>query len=69
MSQPRVKSAMGAVANVVVGWCTAFITQLAVFPAVGVQAGLGQHVAISLFFTAVSLVRSYVLRRLFARLT
>ncbi|WP_417463290.1 hypothetical protein [Kordiimonas sp.] len=68
MTQSRSLSAVEAAANVLVGWCTAFVTQLLVFPAVGLQAGLGQHVTLSLVFTALSFVRSYVLRRAFARL-
>ncbi|SMX37428.1 DUF7220 family protein [Maliponia aquimaris] len=67
MSQSRGLSALEAMANVLVGWCTAFVTQLVVFTAVGLQAGLGQHVTLSLVFTAVSFARSYLLRRLFVR--
>ncbi len=67
MSQSRTLSAVEATANVLVGWCTALVAQLAVYPAVGLQAGLGQHVTLSLVFTAVSFTRSYLLRRAFAR--
>lgn len=68
MSQSRSLSAIEATANVLVGWCTALVLQVLFFPVVGLQADLHQHLAISLFFTGVSLVRSYVLRRAFARL-
>ncbi|WP_323771978.1 hypothetical protein [Antarctobacter sp.] len=67
MSQSRALSAIEASVNVLVGWCAAFAMQLLVFPAVGLQADLGQHVTLSLIFTAVSFLRSYVLRRAFAR--
>ena len=38
--------------------------QLVVFPILGLQASLGQNLK-ALVFTGVSIVRSYVLRRLF----
>ena len=68
MSQSRALSATEALANAAVGWCVALLTQLAAFPAVGLQATPWQHVTISFAFTAVSVARAYLLRRLFARL-
>ncbi|MFO7921483.1 MAG: hypothetical protein R6U99_11890 [Nioella sp.] len=67
MSQGRGMSALEATVNVMVGWLVAFVTQLAVFPAVGLQAGPAQHLVLSIAFTVVSFVRSYLLRRAFAR--
>ena len=57
-----------AVANVVVGYVLAIATQLAVFPLFGIAAALSEHLAIGLAFVAMSLARSYALRRLFERL-
>lgn len=68
MSQSRSLSALEAATNVVVGWLVALATQLAVFPAVGLQVTLAQHLWASLAFTSVSLLRGYLLRRLFVRL-
>lgn len=64
--QGRAMSAIEAVTNVAVGWLVAVAAQLVVFPAVGLQATLAQNLTVSSAFTAVSLVRSYLLRRLFA---
>lgn len=66
--QSRSMSMLEAATNVAVGWLVALATQLIVFPVVGLQATLSQNLGISLAFTAVSLARSYVLRRLFERL-
>ena len=41
------------------------MTQLLVFPLFGMEATLRQNLAIGGIFTMVSLVRSYVLRRMF----
>ena len=60
-------SAVEAVANVAVGYGVAVATQLAVFPLFGLAVALGDNLAIGAIFTAVSLARSYALRRLFNR--
>jgi hypothetical protein len=39
-----------------------------VFPLFGLEAALGEHLAIGMAFVAVSLARSYLLRRLFERI-
>jgi hypothetical protein len=57
-----------AVTNVVVGYALAVITQIVAFPWFGLQITLGDNLAIGAVFIGVSLVRSYALRRLFARL-
>ena len=63
--QTRRASAVESVANVAVGYVVALATQVVVFPLAGIEVGAGTHAAIGGAFTAVSLVRSYVLRRLF----
>ena len=68
MKQSRAMSMFEAAANVIVGYALAIATQLAVFPLFGIEAALGEHLAIGLAFVGVSLVRSYALRRLFERI-
>lgn len=63
--QSRLLSLVEAITNVVVGYAVAVLTQLTVFPLFGIEAALDEHLAIGLVFVAVSLVRSYALRRLF----
>ena len=65
MSQPRMMSAVEAVTNAVVGYALAVATQAVAFPVLGLQATPRQSLALGAIFTAVSLARSYVLRRLF----
>ena len=43
----------------------AVLVQIVLFPVFGLAATLRQNLAIGLVFTAVSIVRSYTLRRLF----
>ena len=67
MTQSRRMSAIEAIANTVVGYVLAVATQYAVFPAFGLRVGIAENLGIGLIFTAVSLARSYALRRLFER--
>ena len=65
--QSRTMSLVEAVANVVVGFGFAVLTQVLVFPVFGIAVTFDQHVSIAVIFTLVSLARGYVLRRLFQR--
>lgn len=65
VSQSRRMSAVESIANVAAGYGVAIVTQVAVFPMFGLQASLGDNLAIGAVFTVVSLVRSYLLRRVF----
>ncbi|MGE0252955.1 MAG: hypothetical protein AB7N54_00040 [Alphaproteobacteria bacterium] len=68
MKQSRLMSLVEATTNVVVGFVLALATQMALFPVFGLAVTLPQNVVIGSAFTAVSVVRSYLLRRLFETL-
>ncbi len=68
MRQSRRMSMVEAAANVVIGYGIAIATQMAVFPIFGIHITLADDLAIGLVFTIVSLIRSYMLRRVFERL-
>ena len=67
MTQSRRMSLVEAATNVIVGYALAVGMQIVVFPVFGIRIALGDQLAIALAFTAVSLIRGYVLRRLFER--
>lgn len=52
-------------ANVAVGYLINFLGQLFIYPLVGIHCDLGANLKIGAFFTVVSVVRSYCLRRWF----
>lgn len=54
--------------NIVVGYGAALATQLIVFPLMNIHIPLHSNLVIGAIFTGVSLVRSYLLRRLFNHL-
>ena len=65
MNQTRLFSAIESAANVAVGYGVALLSQLAIFPMFGIDIPLSSNLAIGAWFTAISLVRSYVIRRWF----
>ena len=65
MKQSKWMSLVESIANVVVGYGVAVVTQMLVFPLFGLAVTLNQNLMIGLIFTGVSLVRSYLLRRAF----
>ncbi len=68
MKQSHTMSLVEAVTNVLIGYGVAVATQWLVFPLFGLHASLQDNLTIGLVFTAVSLVRSYLLRRAFEAL-
>ena len=68
MKQSRWMSLLEAVTNVMVGYGVAVATQVMVFPLFGFDITAGQAVNVGLIFTAISLARSYVLRRIFNKI-
>ncbi len=68
MKQSRLMSLMESLTNVLVGYGVAVVTQMLVFPLFGLVVTVTENMLIGLIFTAVSIVRSYVLRRSFEAL-
>ena len=61
-------SLIEAITNVALGYVLAVFTQILVFPWFGLHTSLGDNLALGAVFVGISLLRSYALRRLFARL-
>jgi len=65
MHQSKLESLAEVTLNVAIGWVIALLTQLIVFPLFGINVTVGEQLSISVIFTAVSIIRSYVIRRWF----
>lgn len=63
--QSRRGSMVESVVNVAIGFLVAVLTQVAVFPAFGIHIPLSSNLGIAAVFTAISIVRSYCVRRIF----
>jgi hypothetical protein len=67
MSQSKFTSLIESATNILIGYWCAVLTQLIVFPIMGVDVSLNKNLMIGLVFTLISLLRSYVIRRVFNR--
>lgn len=67
--QSRAHSAFEAVANVAVGYGVAVLANMLIMPAFGYPVTAAHAAGMGVLFTAISLVRSYALRRAFNALT
>ena len=65
MKQSHLMSLAESTANVAAGYGIAVLTQVLVFPLFGLNVSLSKNLGIGAVFTVISLVRSYVLRRIF----
>ena len=63
--QSRLTSAVEAVLNVGSGYVLALGTQLIVFPLFDIDVDFGEQLGIAAIFTSISVVRTYLWRRLF----
>ena len=67
MKQSRAMSLVESVANVVVGYGVAVMTQILIFPVFGLHTSLTENLKMAAIFSFVSIARSFALRRLFER--
>ena len=65
MNQSKLESLLESVVNVLIGYFVALLSQLIVFPMFGIDVPITTNLIIGFWFTLVSLVRSYVIRRWF----
>lgn len=68
MSQSKFMSFVESLANIAVGYLVALASQLAVFPMFDIHIPFTSNLQIGAWFTVISLVRSYVIRRWFNNL-
>lgn len=65
MTQTRLGSLIEAVFNVVVGFGINFTANLLIFPLFGWEISAAQNLTLGAIYTAISIARSYVIRRWF----
>lgn len=68
-TQSRKHSFIESLFNVFIGYVIAFASQLLIFPMYGGTFTLEQNFYIGLWFTLVSVIRSYIIRRWFTKKT
>jgi membrane protein implicated in regulation of membrane protease activity len=65
MNQTRIGSLVESMMNIAIGYFVALGSQLLIFPLFGIHVSLSTNLWIGLWFTVISLIRSYVIRRWF----
>ena len=65
LGQGKKGSLVESVVQVLTGWGVAIITQLIVYPLMGIAVSIMQNINLSLIFIAVGCVKQYYVRRLF----
>lgn len=63
MAQSKSRSIWEAILNVLIGSGVALAAQLVLFPVYDIHVNLSTDLALTFWFTVVSLIRSYLIRR------
>ena len=63
--QTKLQSALESAVNILIGYLVALASQLIVFPQFGINIPLTDNLLIGFWFTVISLIRSYLVRRYF----
>lgn len=63
--QTKTQSLIESLVNILIGYLTALFSQLAIFPLFDINIPIEDNLLIGLYFTGISLVRSYIVRRYF----
>lgn len=63
--QTRTQSFIESVVNVLIGYTVALISQLLIFPLFDIHVTFTDNLLIGLWFTVISIIRSYIIRRWF----
>lgn len=65
MTQTRTMSAVETATNIGIGLVISLLSQLVIFKLYDIHIALHENVEITLYFTAISIIRSYGIRRMF----
>lgn len=65
MAQTKKQSLIESITNVLIGFWTALVSQLLIFPLFDIEVTIQDNLLIWLYFTLISLIRSYIIRRYF----
>lgn len=65
MQQTRLSSFIESLINVLIGYSINFAANLVIFPHFGWHLTIKDNLVIGVFYTAISIARSYVIRRWF----
>jgi hypothetical protein len=67
--QSKYHSFIESLTNTAIGYVVAILSQLAIFPIFGIYIEFSENLTIAAWFTVISIIRSYILRRAFTKKT
>lgn len=65
MKQTKRGSLLESLMNIAIGYVVALLSQIVMFPMFNINVPLSTNIWIGIWFTVISLIRSYVIRRWF----
>jgi len=65
--QSKFHSLIESFTNVIIGYFVSLLSQIIIFPIFNINVSLKSNIYIGLWFTVISIIRSYCIRRLFNR--
>jgi hypothetical protein len=68
MKQTKKHSLIESIVNIIAGYFVALASQIIIFPTFNIHIPLSDNLLIGLWFTGISIIRSYTLRRIFTGL-
>jgi hypothetical protein len=63
--QTKKQSFLESLTNVAIGYLISLISLFVIFPILGIESSTSKNLIITLYFTLISVARSYILRRYF----
>jgi hypothetical protein len=63
--QTRIQSLIESLINVAIGYGVALASQILIFPLFEIRVSLSDNLLIGAFFTVISIIRGYTVRRMF----
>ena len=67
--QSKIHSLIESTSNVVIGYIVAVLSQILIFPVFDIGISFTDNLKIGVYFTVISIVRSYLVRRWFTKRT
>ena len=64
-NQSKKQSLIETITNIAVGYLVSLASLFIIFPLLGIESSTDKNIVITLYFTVISFIRSYTLRRYF----
>lgn len=63
--QTKNQSFIETIINISIGYLISLVSLFLIFPVLGIESSTGKNLLITLYFTLISILRSYLVRRYF----